>query len=232
MGEPSITVVVPALNEELNLEATVKNIQETVPRYFSDWEILIFNDGSSDATGRIADRLAKAEERIRVTHHETPRNLGGCYKEGIQKATKDFLIMIPGDNECGPEVMTKIFELAGSADMIVPYTANMYVRPLGRRILSYFFVMLVNQISRQRLRYYNGAVLHRTALLKPLAIKTDGFGYQAEILVKLLRQHRSYREVGTQITYRSLGRSKAIQIKSLLKMATFLANLAFAQRRT
>lgn len=223
--QPSLTVVVPALNEELNLEATIKNIQETVPQYFSDWEILIFNDGSSDATGKIADRLSKQESRIRVTHHESPKNLGGCYKSGIQKATKEYLIMIPGDNECGPEVMTKIFALAGTAEMIVPFTANMQVRPLGRQLLSHLFVKLVNQISQQRLRYYNGAVLHRTELLKPLAIATDGFGYQAEILVKLLRRGHSYREVGTEITYRSLGKSKAIQLTSLLKVGSFLCQL-------
>lgn len=222
---PTLTVVVPALNEELNLEATIKNIQETVPLYFSDWEILIFNDGSSDATGKIADWLARVEPRIKVTHHQSPKNLGGCYKAGIQQATKDYLIMIPGDNECGPEVMTKIFEMVGTADMIIPFTANMHVRPLGRRILSYAFVKLVNQISQQKLRYYNGAVLHRTRFLRGLSVATDGFGYQAEILVKLLRRGHSYREVGTQITYRSLGKSKAIQIASLLKVATFLVHL-------
>ncbi len=225
MTAPALSVIVPALNEELNLEGTIKNIQETAPLHFEDWEILIFDDGSTDATGKIAERLAKAEPRIRVIHHEAPKNIGGCYKEGILLATKPFLIMIPGDNECGSEVMNKIFSLAGTADMIIPYTSNHEVRPWGRQVLSQLFVTWINWIGSQKLKYYNGAVLHRTDLLRSIPIQTDGFGYQAEILLKLLRRGYSYREVGIEITYRPFGKSKAVTPTSLLKMGRFLLNL-------
>jgi len=225
----SLTVVVPALNEEMNLEATIKNIQETAPLYFEDWEILIFNDGSTDATGKIADRLAKAEPRIRVFHHERPRNIGGCYKAGIQLASKHFLIMIPGDNECGSTVMKRVFERAGNADMIIPYTSNHEVRPWGRQVLSRLFVWWINRVGGQNLHYYNGAVLHRTDLLRSIPISTDGFGYQAEILLKLLKRKHTYQEVGIEITYRPFGSSKAISLASLLKMGRFLFQLTFQQ---
>lgn len=230
MSQPTLSVVIPALNEELNLEATVKNVQEIVPRYFEDYEILIFNDGSADGTGRIAERLSSSP-RIRVTHHKTPRNLGACYKSGIHMATKDYLIMIPGDNECGTELMKEVFSLTGTADMIVPYTSNPQVRPLARQLLSKAFVSLVNKISGHHLRYYNGAVLHRTSLLKHCPIRTDGFGYQAEVLVKLLRRGHTFREVGTEITYRPFGKSKAIRFDSLFKIAVFVTNLAYRRFR-
>jgi len=225
----SLSVVVPALNEELNLEATLRNIQETVPLYFDDWEILIFDDGSTDTTGRIADRLASSEVKIRVAHHKTPWNIGGCYREGIRQASKDYVIMIPGDNECGPRVMSSVFSLAGQADMIVPYTNNLEVRPPLRRALSRVFVHLVNLISGQGLRYYNGAVLHRTSILKGCRFSTNGFGYQAEILLRLLRQGHSYVEVPIEITYRPHGKSKALHPTSLIQVGHFFVSLVMAR---
>lgn len=227
MTVASLSVVVPALNEEMNLEATIKSIQETAPLFFEEWEILIFNDGSTDATGKIADRLARSESRIRVFHHAKPINIGGCYKEGIQRAKNQYLIMIPGDNECGAEVMKRVFSRAGTADMIIPYTSNHEVRPWGRRVLSKLFVWWINRVGGHNLHYYNGAVLHRTELLRSIPIRTDGFGYQAEILLKLLSKGHSYNEVGIEITYRPFGSSKAISPSSLIRMGRFLFQLTF-----
>lgn len=217
----------PALNEEQNLEAAVRMAQQVVPPFFDDYEILIFNDGSTDKTGAIADRLAASDPRIKVTHHATPKNLGGVYKAGVQQATKQFVIMIPGDNENGSETVTRIFELAGEADIIVPFVANTEVRPFKRRVISRAFVMLTNLVSGCHLRYYNGTVLHKTAIIRECRIQTDGFGYQAEALVKLIRQGRTYREVGVDLARRPEGASKALRLDNLIKVGRFLSSLAF-----
>jgi glycosyltransferase involved in cell wall biosynthesis len=225
MIHESVSLIVPALNEELNLESTIRNIEATVPSFFRDWEILIFNDGSRDNTGRISEQLARENPRILVTHHVTPRNLGACFKEGIQLATKKYLIMIPGDNECATDYMRAVFSATGQADMVIPYTVNQEVRPKMRQWLSAIFAWLVRKTSGVRLRYFNGAVLHKTELLKHLSVDTDGFGYQAEILVKLIRVGHSYKEVAAPIHYRPFGKSKAIRLKSLWAMGGFLLSI-------
>jgi glycosyltransferase involved in cell wall biosynthesis len=226
----SLSVIIPALNEQQNIEAAITTVSEVAKAYFDDWEILVFDDGSTDNTGTLADALAGKDTRVKVLHHKTPQNLGGCYKEGLALATKDYVIMIPGDNECGIDVMEKVFSLAGKADMIIPYTNNSHVRPLGRRLLSDAFVSLMNRISGYHLKYYNGAVLHRTELVRDCGINTDGFGYQAEALVKLLRQGCTFEEVGTEITYRPHGKSKALRIKNILAVSRFIANLTIETR--
>jgi dolichol-phosphate mannosyltransferase len=226
----TISLIVPALNEEQNIEATVQSIESTVTKYFQDYEILIFDDGSKDNTGTIADELAESDNHIKVIHHETPKNLGACYKEGVELASKEYVIMIPGDNECGPAVMEKVFELAGSADMIIPFTSNSEVRPFLRRVVSRAFVVMCNIVSGNHLKYYNGAVLHKTKLVKECGIKTDSFGYQAEILVKLMRQGCTYREVGTEITYRPHGKSKALRLNNIVRVANFLVELTIESR--
>lgn len=67
MNRPFFTVVMPAYGVEKYLEKAVKSI---VAQTFSDWELLIVEDGSPDKTGEIAEKLAKNDERLQVFHHE------------------------------------------------------------------------------------------------------------------------------------------------------------------
>ena len=76
MTTPSLTVVIPALNEEGNVETGVSDILTALGDRFYSYEILIFDDGSTDATGAIADRLAAQNQNIKVIHHEKNRGLG------------------------------------------------------------------------------------------------------------------------------------------------------------
>lgn len=224
----SISVIVPALNEQEKLEAAIETVKASTAKHFEELEILIFNDGSTDRTGEIADKLAKADPRIKVTHHDKPKNLGAVYKAGVKKATKEFLIMIPGDNENPPSSIEPVLAEAGNAEIIVPYTTNQHARPLLRRILSNGFVTLLNTVSGCHLRYYNGTVLHRVDLVKAINIETDSFGYQAELLIKLLKRKHSFKEVPIEISVDQAGRkSRALNVKNFATVGKFLLAVAF-----
>ena len=95
----TISVIIPALNEEANVVATVNEVLTALGDRFEDYELLIFDDGSHDRTGELMDDLAKTNPRIRVTHNDRSRNLGGVYKQGIALARFDYLFLVPGDNE-------------------------------------------------------------------------------------------------------------------------------------
>lgn len=219
---PSITVFVPALNEQWNLESAVASIWGEICSVFDDWEIIICNDGSTDRTGEIAEKIRSYDPRIRVIHHSTSQNVGASYLEAVRRAEKEFFVMFPGDNENDAEDMHKLFSMAGSADMIVPYTVNTEVRPLWRQFTSRLFVMLLNAISGCRIRYYNGTVLHRTELLRQCQIQSKGFGYQAEIILDLICRGFSFKEVGVRIRGRSARRSRAFGLDNLWDVSRFL----------
>jgi dolichol-phosphate mannosyltransferase len=226
--KPGLTICIPALNEEAHLETAVLGAARVAEKYFSDWEILIFNDGSTDGTGAIAERLSRQNDRVWAFHHERPRNVGACYAEAIEYATKSHLILVPGDNENDPEGLERIFQLVGKADLIVPYTDNPQVRSSHRRLLSSAFTRLLNLISGRRLRYYNGTVLHRVDLLRRCRLRTRGFGYQAELTLQLLRQGHSYKEVGIPIQARTGRQSRALTLRNFLNIGWFLFRQALS----
>ena len=95
----TLSVIVPALNEEGNIEDAIAEIHRGARAHFEDYEILLFDDGSTDRTGAIMDAVAVRDPKVRITHHASPRNLGGVYKAGVALARHEYCVMIPGDNE-------------------------------------------------------------------------------------------------------------------------------------
>jgi glycosyltransferase involved in cell wall biosynthesis len=224
---PTISFVIPALNEEANIAAAVREALAAMGDRFSDYELLLFDDGSTDRTGAIMDELAAADPRhIRVTHNPSPRNLGGVYKQGIELARMDYLLMVPGDNENPGHALQAPFDAIGRADIVLPYPVNSQVRGSARHLVSRTYVGLLNHLFGLRVRYYNGTVIHRTANLKGLPIKTSSFAYQAEILIKLLCAGKSFVEVPIRIDPPKEGRrSRAFRWKNVVQVGRTVGDL-------
>lgn len=229
---PSISVIVPCLNEEGNLAGTIKCVKgalESSAR-FGDYEILVFNDCSTDKTGAVAEEIRKTNKRVKVIHNKKNMGFGYNYTEGVRLATREYIIMVPGDNEIPQEAIEKIFSRTGDADIIVPYTANTGVRKLSRRVISRLFVMLVNSMFGLRLTYYNGTCVIKAALLKKVPMTTWGFAYMAAILVRLIKGGASYLEVGVDIRPRDTGKSKAFRPKNVVSVVSAILGLFWEVR--
>ena len=214
--KPTLSVIVPALNEEENIAAAVREILQAIGDRFADYELLLFDDGSRDQTGAIMDKLAAGNPHIRVTHNATPRNLGGVYKQGVALARCDYVTWVPGDNENPGSALVPVFEAIGKADIVVPYSANMKVRPLSRRIISRCYTLLMNLLFGHWLPYYNGTAVYRTASVRGIEIRTDSFAFQSEVLVKLLRLGNTYTIVGINIQPQPNRTSKAFRWRNVL----------------
>jgi len=235
---PSISVIVPCYNEEKNVRGAIESIGKALlsapgPRGgqgLSDYEILLFNDCSTDSTGAIADGLLSTEPRLKVIHN--PRNMGFGYNytEGVRLASRDYVIMVPGDNEIPSGAIEEVLSHISEADIIIPFTANPWTRPLSRRVVSRAFVLLMNSLFGLRLRYYNGTCLIRASMLKKVPMKTWGFAYMAAILVRLLRTGASFIEVGVVIRPRESGKSKAFRPRNVISVVGALAGLFWEVR--
>ena len=98
LGE-SLSVVIPAYNEEGNLDNLVKQTLEDAKKTTSDFEIIVVNDGSSDKTRIVADLLAKTYDHVRVIHHKSNLGLALAWRTGIKACKKDIILYIEGDGQ-------------------------------------------------------------------------------------------------------------------------------------
>jgi 3-oxoacyl-[acyl-carrier protein] reductase len=209
-SQRSISIFIPALNEEKNLEPTVARLIEALTVTVEDYEIIIVDDGSSDGTGAVADRLAAENSAIRALHNSRNMGLGYCFAQGYREARKNFFVYIPGDNTWPYRSFVELFGNLGRADIVTSYAINPDVRPFGRRVVSRLYTKVLNLLFGRHLQYYNGLTIYPVEFLRRNPATTFGFGFQAEVLLKALNSGLSYIEVGLPIDARTAGGSKAV----------------------
>ena len=231
----TLTVIVPALNEEAHIEDTVDNIISAIGNRFSDYEILLFDDGSTDQTGGIMDRLAKETPAITSIHNETNRGFGYSSNKGVELATMDYVATLPGDNEIHITTINEMFRLVGTADIIIPYTVNTEVRPLLRRIISGLYTFGMNLIFQFQLFYYSGPPIHKRENIRNVAIKTNNFAFISSGLIQLILSGHSFVEVPMYLNVRTHDKNKAItfrnMIDAIVTTSRVIWEVKFSQRK-
>ena len=220
-SDDSITILVAALNEEECVKDTILTAIEAAKRQFVKYEIIVFNDGSTDRTGEVAEELSRQHEHVQVMHHDRPHNRGGIYKEGISLARMQYVTMIDGTNDSSAETLAGIFGLRNKADIVVPYILNVEDRTLLRRIISDLFTLLCNVLFQMRLRYFNDCCLCKTHLLQSIDLKTDSYAFQAETLIKLIKAGCSYVEIGRYDNRENKRSTSAFRLKNLIGIGRF-----------
>ena len=117
-----LSLIIPAYNEEENIEAVAGKAKDVFDKYFKRYEIIIINDGSTDQTGWVAEELTRQIDGVRVVHHKTRRGLGEALKTGYRNAKLQHISFIPADGQIEPtEIINLVKALNGSAMVISNY---------------------------------------------------------------------------------------------------------------
>lgn len=211
----SVSVIVPALNEQQHLDAVITRTRDLLSRGSLDWEIIIVNDGSTDDTGTIANRWASIDPRIKALHHERPGGIGCAFRKGVEGSTKEAVTWVPGDGQNDAREVVKYLPLLQHVDIVLPFVLNTGVRSLWRRLLSTVYLWIINLSFGVVFTYTNGTGLYRRALFDVVQLESNGFFFSTECLIKAVRAGFIFAEVPVNVRDRVAGRSKAISLRSL-----------------
>jgi dolichol-phosphate mannosyltransferase len=212
----AVTIFVPAFNEVANLEGAVEDAVAAT-KALTDYEIVIVDDGSTDGTGPLADALAVRWPKVRVVHNRSNLGLARGYRVALEQARMPYFTFVPGDREVSGESIREILDAVGTADIVVPYHANLKARRWYRRLITRASTRLMNVLFGLRVRYYQGPCVYPTSLARSLPTTTTGFFFLAEMLVQALRAGHSFIEVGLIHQERATGRSKALSFGNALR---------------
>jgi glycosyltransferase involved in cell wall biosynthesis len=216
----TITIIIPALNEEQSLDGSVENVLSAFHSCSVRGELIIVDDGSGDRTGALAEAWASRHDFIRVLHHDRPQGIGAAFWDGVQHARGEVVAMLPGDGENDAAEILCYLPLMAKVDIVVPFAFNPKVRPWRRRFLSFLYHEIVYITFSLALNYLNGTVMYRRSILRDITLKSTGFFYQTELLIKTIIGHNYlYAEVPYALRKRRGGRSKATTLWSFLRVA-------------
>lgn len=215
----SVSVVIPAFNEEGNIQAAIDSVVAAVNPLVDLYQIIVIDDGSRDQTRAFALEKAKTNSRVLVLSNEGNKGFGYSFSRGVKLAEMEYVTVFPGDNDMAGESLAKLVSEIGDTDLVISYMSKTNKRSLFRRVVSKLFVFIMNTLFGLKLKYYNGAFICRTQVLKAVPLKSVGLATLAECLVRMITQGYSYKAIYFEHVGRKSNRSKAFNLKSILAVA-------------
>jgi dolichyl-phosphate beta-glucosyltransferase len=197
----SISVVIPAYNEEKGIAGTVSQVRDWLLRDGRDWEIIVVDNASTDRT---VDRLRPLlDDRVRLMQNESNQGKGHSVKRGMLAARGDLRLHC--DADCAPSLVSlpKMLELIEDADVVTGSRladgAHVQRQPLRRRIVGRTFVQLCRLVLREPTRdLFCGFKLWRARAATESygRIHLDGWVYDAEVFAMARALGFEVREAG------------------------------------
>ena len=207
MARPRLSLVLPAYNEEGNIERAVRTAAAAGARAGS-YEVVVVDDGSRDATGaRLSALEAEMGPRLRVVRHEENRGYGAALRNGFAAAEGDLVFYTDSDNQFDLSELEGMLPLMGEWDAVLGY--RIARQDARRRLMtSWVFNRLACVVFGLTVRDLNCSFkLFRRDVLRSLPLAADDFFIDTELVVRLHRGGWRYVERGVTHLPRTAGRS-------------------------
>jgi len=226
--KPSVSLVIPMYNEELNIEHAVAHSLESLEKYADDYEIVIVDDASTDRSAQIVERLIAANPKVRMLRHERNRKLGATLRTGFGAATKDLVFYMDADIPFDPDVLgraMRAMNLTG-ADMIAAYRHDRTMEGLKRGLYTLVYNWLIGVLFGWPHRDINFSFkLMRRRILEVVELKSEGSLIDAELVVKAKNAGFAIQQIGIDYFPRSRGVSHLGSFGVVLKILRELVTL-------
>jgi glycosyltransferase involved in cell wall biosynthesis len=202
-----ISIVIPAYNEESQIQPVIQELQELFQQHNMTAEIVVVDDGSSDATARQAKSAG-----ARVIQHRSNRGYGAALKTGILAARNDVIGIIDADRTYPVKYLPEMFKELEQADMVVGARIGQNVHiPLVRRPAKWVLKRLANYVANARILDLNSGlrVFRRDVVMQYFPILPDQFSFTTTITLAM--HSDKYAVTYIPIDYRKRhGRSKIV----------------------
>ena len=187
MAGYSISACAPAFNEEGNIERVVRAFADTLGGAGVDYEVIIVDDGSSDATPRILERLRGDVPALRVVAHPGNEGYGKSLRDAFDAAVKDYVFYTDGDGQFDLGEMPAFLPLLDGVSSVVGYRMGRAEGAL-RRFVSRSYNLMVRVLFGLKVRDVDCSFkfLPRREL-QSLTLESDKFFIDTELMVKLQR---------------------------------------------
>lgn len=205
-----ISIIIPVYNEQNTVEKLVQMVKN-VPL---EKEIIVVNDGSSDDTRQILDKLQPGVDQI--LHHETNQGKGAAIRTGLNTATGDYILIQDADLEYDPEDYLKLLRPIEKGWAQVVYGSRftgehrnmLFHHWVGNRFLTLVTNILYNTTLSDMETCYK---LIKTDILKSIKLRSNRFGFEPEVTAKILRRKIRIYEVPVSYAGREFHEGKKIR---------------------
>jgi NAD(P)-dependent dehydrogenase (short-subunit alcohol dehydrogenase family) len=223
----ALTVLIVAHNDAQTLLATVDRVYRALAITIEDFSIIIFDDASTDGTIDAAHAAARQYPFVAVRRNDRQMGPGYCTLQGSRETQSEFVVYVPGDNTWPLRSFIELFGHMGKADIITSYSNNLHpAMPWPKRFLSRAYTKILNIIFGKHVRYYNGLTIYPQEYFSRDPVRSHGFGFQAEALIKAIAAGYSFLEIALPVDMENLPRARSFTLANTLDAGVTILRLA------
>jgi glycosyltransferase involved in cell wall biosynthesis len=227
----SLTVSLPAYNEEGNIGAMVDMVRQQVGPLVDDLEIIVVDDGSRDGTADVVAEIASRDPRVRLVRHPVNQGYGAAVYDGIRAASKAFVFFTDSDLQFTFDELPAFLACVRDADMIIGYR-QARSDPWFRRVFGYGWSWLVNVLFGHTARDVDCAYkLFRREVIEQVDVVSRGAMFSAEFLVRTRRAGFRVAELPVSHHPRVAGKQTGANPRVILRAFRELIRLRWRMRR-
>lgn len=191
-----LSLVLPAHNEQDNIEIVIARAIEVLPRFVDEFEIVVVNDGSKDRTPAIIDEIAANDARVRPQHHPVNKGYGAALTTGFNATTGDYVMFMDADRQFDIADIALLTPFVGRFDIVAGFRMQRN-DPFHRRMFAETFNIVVRVLFGVHLRDIDCAFkIFRGGMLRSIQLTAPGALINTEIQAKLRRQGATLEQVG------------------------------------
>jgi glycosyltransferase involved in cell wall biosynthesis len=215
--EQSLSVVLPAYNEEEVIIGTVSTVLQALETWNLDYEVIVVNDGSADRTGILLEELAAKKPRLKIVTHPVNRGYGAALISGFAAASKELSFFMDSDGQFSIDELHQFLPFAYGYDAVIGYRLQRQ-DPWIRKLNAWGWKQLVTLMLGVHVRDIDCAFkLYHTSFLHRQQLETQGAMINAEILYKLQREGGQIKQIGVHHLPRQGGKATGANIKVILR---------------
>jgi glycosyltransferase involved in cell wall biosynthesis len=228
---PGISFFCPAYNDEKNIARTVEGVVSALEDCAQEFEVVVVEDGSPDATDVEADKLAQRLPQVRVVHHEKNRGYGGALRSGFASADQfDTVTYTDGDGQYDFREFRNLLALYDGANVVSGYRLNR-ADSLKRRVQTLVFGSLVRILFGLKVRDVNCSMkIYPRKMLDRISIESDSAFIDAEVLIKLSRLGVPIVQTGVHHLPRLHGKASGARLSVVTATVRDMLRLAVTRR--
>lgn len=218
-----VSVIMPTYNEEKHLEECFVKVVNALKTLRKPFEIILEEDGSTDKTPEIMDRLAENHSYVKTLHFPKRMGKGFGIRRCFEVARGEYIVLIDSDMEYPPEKIPDLLDGINGNDIVVGSRSTWENMKNGnlkiiRAILSYVYNALLKILFGISFKdCQSGFKAFRRRIIESIQpLTSNGFEIDAEILVKA--QNKGFKIGFIPITYSYKGNSKVDVLKDPLRM--------------
>jgi glycosyltransferase involved in cell wall biosynthesis len=222
----SLSVIFPAFNDAPTIAGLVEVADHTARGLTDDYEIIVVNDASSDATQEVLEDAVLRQPRLRIVQHFTNRGYGGAVRSGFAAATKDLVFYTDGDAQYDPRELELLWPRMHEETHLVQGYKLARHDPLHRIVIGRAYRRMVRIAFGLRVRDVDCDFrLIRRSLLQSLDLRRDSGAFCVELIRKAQDAGFQIVEVPVHHHPRLHGRSQFFRLPHITRTLVDLADL-------